>query len=1545
MSVQIQNKQFFKTTIVSIVFAVALYSTLSYAHIPPRITVSLSIVTSLIVFGLIWYYSSNRSYGNEKGKTIPKEEINHIDISTRNNIENWLQSLLLFFIFSVLLIIASFSYDQKQQVFTNWNEIGIWPIIQLTAAIMLCFFIPGYALIHILSKKFAINQILSVLLSYLLSILITGIAGYVSALGLDSSLAEDRHIFIAVYLAVLAFYLVYQLWGTKVTLNLQIRSYFDNLFSPRTIFKYLELRGPELLVFGGLLGLVIISTYVLYGGVTIGDQWYHQGRALLFMSGSIREAVLTNGEASIYPPFQSALLASLTVLSGTPLVNTYASIAFLNATLIFAFYYFFTAWVPIKIRKAALLAAVLFTMSSGFGWIYYLNITTNDLITSPQSSLRIMTSIRSLDIVDPNNYAIPTAPDFSTALIYIALPAGFVLLALVRTSFDTKFNILIITAITVLGILSHYEFYIFVIIASILPIIFKMKNKNSLYCSLLIGTLIVLTISVTTPGNFFTTQKISGIPLLFLNVSFVTITWIIYLTSSYLQKFFSIKTKSIAKHIADQRKLLDHRRVKFSIVSAIIIISTYLYLLSFVILGQQPINTINEQTAFGTVPWFVYPMKIGTAGILSLIFIFSYIFKKFEKQLFVFGIIIIIAFLAGPYYSESRFSKYIMIGMVGLASVMIYKILNWRHTKNSMRNATIIPVIIFTSGLSVLFFIGYNALILETQSYIDTLPRRHFPSASELSLLETLHGLVNITSDKYNVISFSDLYNRWKDGFMAKIPSFAGLPYEKVRQSPLALNASTPDALYHLLDYSDAKFIIMPKDRIQNSSSLTEPTRFVSKYFKTVYEDKKYILLEVPILVAPEASFNSRVGLVYNQSDNLATKTVTDSRLLQFDNSSFDIDKHQKWITTQKENQTLLSILGAETDKGITVWSKNIMTDNRVNYIEARLRIVSENENKSDIDSVRVEWQEGGNQWYYAKLSDDGLELYKKSKGVQFKDVLLKSTEIEKNNWMWYNLRIENRDDSTNLYLNNVLWIQAPRSDNMTEPISKISLYTKYNNVEFKPLRIGTISDYPQNNSEGIEYYDYYYPLSLLSLSKSSYDVFKESDSSVFSKQVIVLPSSLITNNATFMKYLDHVHKGGTLIVAHSQNNFSTIFDQLFSLPSNVGEEQSFTHIEGQKNQKIVNISGMVNTINYTHSSDIDVVASYRNSKNQTIAPFILEKSFPAGGKIILLNSKGYFNSISNSPIKYFFTLSNISQLIPADMGKGVISQNTSTPSKGFIGKMETSGRVILNSSSLSFHNEENNPHLIKSSRIVIFNGTDNPIVVKNISIKELKIVGEYVASAHVSGPLKIPSASVGDYIAVDVPTSFNITISATPNGSSHIEIAAQNQNSTKSFIINNYSKVEFYNVKDDSPAEYVPLVLKRPDVQVDGHIIFKNADFKGFLNERGGVNSGISLDLDGQLKTKFEHVDKFDLPYGNTTKTAFVTYLKTLSINGSLNEDKDKLNLPGDIYFKAKMTGQDIDLKKIMTSSANIILLIILIPIFIILIKFIWNRTSMQYD
>ena len=183
------------------------------------------------------------------------------------------------------------------------------------------------------------------------------------------------------------------------------------------------------------------------------------------MSGDFREASIA-GADDFYPPFQSALLAALTVLSGVPVVNAYASIAFLNVIPVFAFLYFFYVWVPLTMRKAALLACSLFTLSSGFGWIYLLTTTTTSDIYSVQSSLETLRNLGHLDIVSASNFVIATAPDFSTGLIYMALPAGFVLLATIRTSFQkTSAKVAIIATISILGVLSHYEFYIFIIIA------------------------------------------------------------------------------------------------------------------------------------------------------------------------------------------------------------------------------------------------------------------------------------------------------------------------------------------------------------------------------------------------------------------------------------------------------------------------------------------------------------------------------------------------------------------------------------------------------------------------------------------------------------------------------------------------------------------------------------------------------------------------------------------------------------------------------------------------------------------------------------------------------------------------------------------------------------------------------------------------------------------------------------------------------------------------------------------------------------------------
>ena len=51
-------------------------------------------------------------------------------------------------------------------------------------------------------------------------------------------------------------------------------------------------------------------------------------------------------------------------------------------------------------------------------------------------------------------------------------------------------------------------------------------------------------------------------------------------------------------------------------------------------------------------------------------------------------------------------------------------------------------------------------------------------------------------------------------------------------------------------------------------------------------------------------------------------------------------------------------------------------------------------------------------------------------------------------------------------------------------------------------------------------------------------------------------------------------------------------------------------------------------------------------------------------------------------------------------------------------------------------------------------------------------------------------------------------------------------------------------------------------------------------------------------MRDNIELVDKFDQSHHSIPKMAFATFLKTLSLNGSLDEAD---NLPGDIYFKAK--------------------------------------------
>ena len=154
-----------------------------------------------------------------------------------------------------------------------------------------------------------------------------------------------------------------------------------------------------------------------------------------------------------------------------------------------------------------------------------------------------------------------------------------------------------------------------------------------------------------------------------------------HLINSIFNRVKALVPKLVSNVVVIRLKTFhDNRSTKFTkfvlrIVTASIV--AYLYLFTLFIWAQVSDEDIRSHVKDEwNVPWYLYPVKFGLAGLLGFSFLVSYIFKKFEKEIFVFGIVALIAFLAGPYYDEHRFGKYIMISMDAFASLLIYQIIS-----------------------------------------------------------------------------------------------------------------------------------------------------------------------------------------------------------------------------------------------------------------------------------------------------------------------------------------------------------------------------------------------------------------------------------------------------------------------------------------------------------------------------------------------------------------------------------------------------------------------------------------------------------------------------------------------------------------------------------------------------------------------------------------------------------------------------------------------------------------------------------------------------
>ncbi len=1508
-----------------------------------KFVLPISISMAILCFGLTRYYSLQREdtrvyHYSDNFDTSLKDSSS----DSQRNIQNWISKTTFSFIYSVLLIAcAFFSIPRLDVVFTSWNYGNLSDLLAASVGILLCFIFPGYAAISVVTKNYRMNGLLKILLGYLISMLITGLTVYFSSILFDSNIYEDKFILLAIYLVILIVYAAYhKIHKITFTTDFNLRSIPRHMITVigTNLLSHLKRNLPVLIVFASLSALMITSTYYLYDGVTIGDQWYHQNRALLFMHGNFKESITTNGDQN-YTPLLSSLLAGLTSISGVPLVNAYVSIALLNMTAVFAFYYFCRTWLPSNLKMASLFASSLFVLAAGFGWMYVFYLTELESIDSQANAISyfVQEKIRESDIRLSANFMIAAFPDFNTSLTLVSLPAGFILLSLIKIELPSKVrHLLLLSLIAIVGILFHDEFYIFVVASSLLVLAYNMRKKTIVYFALLIALALVYSIDSLLPVNYFTSNSILGLSVIEISAIFIIGTLALYLLRQNWNKFFArISIRKLQPNIKLTRIVLKVGYIpKILFVSSIV----YLFALCFLVWIQLPANYIDVHTQGYNTPWYLYPMRMGIVGLFGTAFVLSYLFKRYEREVFIFGIIAIIALFAGPYYNEHRFSKYVMVGMIGFASLMIFKLIDFVRNKKLILNGVLISAIVIAASVSTLMYIGYNALVIQSQDYSHALGRRNFPSPNEMALLDSMRSEIQGGSNNYNVATFPNEYSFREGDLISKLHAFSGLPLRKSIQTQYILNSSNIDSFYRLIELSNTGYMMIPTNSI-NQFTLSDPVRFAITNFQQILKNDSYVVLKVPSLNGPSTNSEHNLGIL-NEIGNSLSPMIESKKKLEVNDQTFNYEKDTaEFIQIQKSNQAEQVILnGLKKNGGKTIWSNNF-NEQGINYIELNLRTIDETKIGKGISGLK--WKDG-NRTFFVSLSDKGIQL-REEIGKGKRDLVLgQNSQVRNNLGMWQVLNVLTHNNSISVYVDSILRINVPLDLQENDPqVTSVGINSENSVVQFESLGIGKIKQENYN----VKDYSYYYALTSLAMSETEYSSYLENDYSIFSNEAVILPNNMNDlSDEMFNNLLNYTRSGGKLFIINPSDKFEGKFDKLFLSEPMVNETRQFKRITSDdKNGFVLDVTGKIKDSRVKPSSDIKVIASYKNNDNEAIAPFVIEKNVSDNGRITYINAFGYFNSISANPKHNFPSLVDFSDIFEIghvkDKPRG--NESGSEPIRRFIGDLTVVGKITLNSSSVYFDNSSLDSSVSSIKNISVSDKHGNlKIQHENLSLLDIKTFGQYEHLINTTGKITLPSInSKGNYLGVSLPNEFNMTIKLL-GADSHLTIITNNSNLTNNIIqIGNESKIDFYSSSPKSNiSRNILMLLKNPELKVNGNALFDKTNFYG-----QEIDDYIPLNVNGKVDVKFDFVEDYKDTFREGTKIGYLTYIDSLNIEGQRNQTKLQLELPGHISDDIDRRGMGVPISSILTNVVNLAIIIVISMATIVAILF-HRRMNLNY-
>jgi hypothetical protein len=454
---------------------------------------------------------------------------------------------------------------------------------------------------------------------------------------------------------------------------------------------------------------------------------------------------------------------------------------------------------------------------------------------------------------------------------------------------------------------------------------------------------------------------------------------------------------------------------------------------------------------------------------------------------------------------------------------------------------------------------------------------------------------------------------------------------------------------------------------------------------------------------------------------------------------------------------------------------------------------------------------------------------------------------------------------------------------------------------------------------------------------------------SVLSKRNIILPyDPLYENEDDIKKYLEYVKSGGNLIVMNSDTDFKGSFSKLFSVK--VGNKSNFDSVQSHNKanfNQLLNISGAARNIDFK-SPDITILSSYMD-KNQTIAPFAVEKTL-GKGRIVLVNSYGFFGSVFDSPDKYFPSLAHIYELIDLrlDANNKNLSSNVQSdpaaPAMRFIGNSTMSGQATIQGSSLLLEDNTLPSHNFYVEKIYVSSKVNNASKysmksigsdTNNMLVKDLKLSGRYDAIINFTGDFHIPyyfpsssSLSYYDYIPIFVPTGFDLVIRLSDTAEFAIG------NSSNPILITD-NQIIFHGVRPEvNFTRPVPALVKNPEVTLSGKVTF--GELVTEPNFRGD-----RLIVEGNTSMQLDHADLYHDRYSNRESEeqhGSVTYLKWAHFDDDAvtRASNEILQIPGDVSDLSKQQGVRVPWIEALVSPISLISLACIVTLSALAIRYL---------